>query len=267
MPELPDVEIFHRLVFEHCRGRMIDRAVVSDAGILEGISAPAFERRLKGERINSSRRHGKHLFLLLGKGGALAMHFGMNGSLQLVSKASAEPSYTRVRLDFDEGDRLAYVNPRRIGRVSMCDSVEEFVSRSELGPDALDPKFDIRTFRSILSGSKRDIKAVLMDQALMAGVGNIYSDEILFQAGIPPSELAAVLDRERVSRLFRAMRRTLETAIRCRGGSERDTDRLPKNFLLPQRHRGGACPRCGAALTTAKFGGRTAYFCGRCQSL
>lgn len=95
MPELPDVEIFHRLVLDRCRSRTIKRALVNDPGILEGLSALAFERRLRGQGIQSSHRHGKHLFILLDKAGALAMHFGMNGSLQLVSKAGAEPARRR----------------------------------------------------------------------------------------------------------------------------------------------------------------------------
>ena len=105
MPELPEVEIF-RQVADSCRGRAINQASIADPGILEGIPAQDLERRLKGESLRSSRRHGKHLFLELSAAGTLAMHFGMNGSLKLVSESEPDPSYARLQLYFEKGDRL-----------------------------------------------------------------------------------------------------------------------------------------------------------------
>lgn len=264
MPELPEVEIFRR-VSDSCRGRPIDHASTADPGILEGISAQGLERRLKGEHLRSSRRHGKHLFIELSGAGTLAMHFGMNGSLRLVSEGEPDPPYTRFQLYFEEGDRLAYVNPRRLGRVSLAKNAEVFIAEAGLGPDVFDVAFDFQAFAAILAGSKRDIKSVLMDQALMAGIGNIYSDEILFQARVFPGAAANQLKGERATQLFRAMRKTLETAIDSGAGSEHAVERLPKGFLLIQRHPGGLCPRCGAPLVTAKRAGRTSYYCQRCQ--
>ena len=104
-----------------------------------------------------------------------------------------------------------------------------------------------------------------MDQALMAGIGNIYSDEILFQARLFPGTAANQLKGKRATELFRAMRKTLQSAINSGGGSEQSVERLPKGFLLTQRHPGGLCPRCGALLETVKHGGRTGYYCHRCQ--
>jgi formamidopyrimidine-DNA glycosylase len=264
MPELPDVETFRRLVQDHCRGRRIAETEASDAKLLDGTTAQALARHLKGGRIRSATRHGKHLLILLGEAGTLAMHFGMNGSLAVVARGNKAPPYTRLYLRFEDGDGLAYLNPRRIGSVSLAESVDAFVAQSELGPDALDPSLDLRAFKAMLRDSKREVKAMLMDQALIAGIGNIYSDEILFQARIYPGA-ANRLDDKSVTRLFHAMRKTLETAIRCEAGSEHGAERLPKGFLLPERHRGGHCPRCGGPLATAKHGGRTSYFCPRCQ--
>lgn len=129
----------------------------------------------------------------------------------------------------------------------------------------LDAAFNSQAFASILANSKRDIKSVLMDQALMAGIGNIYSDEILFQAGIFPCAAANRLKGERAPQLFRALRKTLETAIDSGAGSENAVERLPNGFLAIQRHPGGLCPHCGAPLITAKRAGRTSYYCQRCQ--
>lgn len=264
MPELPDVEILNRLVLDHCRGRRIAQTVAGDPGILQGISSDALEKRLKGEQIQSSARYGKHLFILF-RNGALAMHFGTNGSLELMPRPGTEPSYIRLCLNFEDDGALAYVNPRRLGGVRLCQSVESFVNQLGLGPDVLDGAFDLKAFTAILSGSKRDVKTVLMDQRLMAGLGNIYSDEILFQALIYPHTAAKDIRRDTAARLFGAMQKTLKTAIDRGAGSERGMEQLPKDFLLPQRHRGGHCPRCGTPLATMKRAGRTSYYCPHCQ--
>jgi len=265
MPELPDVEIFSRLVRNHCRGHVIAKATIFDPGIIEGISGRALDQRLRGRRIEASRRHGKYLFIELDGGSAIAMHFGTNGSLRFTVEGEADPPYTRLRLNFSRGAGLAYLNPRRIGRVSLCENSDAFIAHLNLGPDALDSAFDLRAFSAILKESKRGIKVVLMDQNLIAGIGNIYSDEILFQARINPDTPANRLDSKRVTHLFSAMHDTLETAILCGAGSEQGAERLPKGFLIPQRRKGGHCPRCGTALATAKTGGRSSYFCPQCQ--
>lgn len=232
--------------------------------IIQGIPADVFELRLKGEKVRASARHGKHLFIVL-RDAMLAMHFGMNGSLQFGRGDEPEPTYTRLRLRFAGGDCLAYINPRRLGGIALCTSIEGFVSRVGLGLDVLDDAFDLRAFTAVLAGGKRDVKSVLMDQRLMAGIGNIYSDEILFQARIQPRTVARSIGGERAARLFRSIHETLETAIRCGAGSERYAERLPKGFLLPQRHRSGHCPRCGTMLTTCKVSARTSYYCPHCQ--
>ena len=144
MPELPDVEIFKRLVEQHCIARVVARADVPDPGSLEGATAVALQRRLKGRRVASCRRHGKVLFVDFENAGTLAMHFGTNGSLQHVQRDAEEPPYVRIEFAFAEGDRLAYINPRRIGRVCRTDSAAAFIADQQLGPDALDPAFDER---------------------------------------------------------------------------------------------------------------------------
>jgi len=264
MPELPEVEIFEK-VAEACRGRIIHHVSVTDPDILEGILAKDLEHRLKGQGVRSTQRHGKYLFIELSSAGTLAMHFGMNGSLKLVPEGEPDPSYTRLQLYFEKDGRLAYINPRRLGRVSLAKNAEAFISETKLGPDVLDTTFDAHSFEAILASSKRDIKSVLMDQALMAGIGNIYSDEILFQARVFPGTAANELKGKKAAQLFHTMRKTLETAVKSGAGSEQGIERLPKGFLLPQRHRGGICPRCGAPLETVKHGGRTSYYCRHCQ--
>jgi formamidopyrimidine-DNA glycosylase len=147
----------------------------------------------------------------------------------------------------------------------LARDADSFVAAERLGPDALDPHFDLAAFERALAGRKRDVKSLLMDQEVVAGIGNIYSDEILFQAGINPRTPCGRLDAQARQHLFDRIKAVLETAITSGAGAERLVDRLPGSFLTPHREKGGRCPRCGGEVASAKFSGRTAYFCPRCQ--
>jgi formamidopyrimidine-DNA glycosylase len=265
MPELPDVEGFRQLVEATCRGKTIARAEAPDPGILEGITPVTIARRLKGERIATAARHGKHLFVTLTRGAVITMHFGTNGSPRFLEPGAADPPYTRFALGFTGGEHLAYVNPRRIGRVGLAPSADAYIAAAGLGPDALAPQVGAAFLAQAAGRSKRAIKALLMDQAIIAGIGNIYADEILFQAGIHPETPANALSTGEIGGLLRTLRRVLETAIACGAGSEEGAALLPKGFLLPERHRGRRCPRCGGPIATTKQSARTSYFCPRCQ--
>jgi len=266
MPELPDVELYKRHLDATCLGRTIRHVAVADARILADLPAGELARRLEGARIGASRRHGKHLLVDLGPPGWLTLHFGMTGALKHFTDSEQDPPYDRVRFDFADGHHLAYTDVRLFGRVGLASDADAFIAAEGLGPDALDPRFDFAAFERALAGRKRDVKSALMDQEAVAGIGNIYSDEILFQAGINPRTRCDRLDADARPRLFSRIREVLETAIASGAGAERLVDRLPGSFLIPYRAKGGRCPRCGAEITTAKFSGRTAYYCPRCQS-
>ena len=265
MPELPEVELFKRHLDRTSLGRRIRGVRVMDARILGRPSPARLSAKIAGARLRSSRRHGKHLLVALGPPGWLAMHFGMNGSLRYFAKPEAEPKYDRVRLDFADGSHLAYVNPRLLGRVELVEDPAGFIARERLGPDALERRLTEAVFTRLLAGRRRDLKSVLMDQSVVAGIGNIYSDEILFQARLHPRARADRLDKAGLRRLYGKMRSVLRTAVRSGAGSEQMLDRLPRGFLLPERRKGGRCPRCGGAIASIKFAGRSAYYCPRCQ--
>src|SRR3954447_15774315 len=133
MPELPDAEIFKRVAEQHALGRIVARLAVEDPGSLEGATAATVQRRLKDRRLASCQRHGKVLFVSFEDAGALAMHFGTNGSLQHVPPDAEEPRYSRLLFEFNAGDRLAYINPRRIGRVGITDSAASFIAAQGIG--------------------------------------------------------------------------------------------------------------------------------------
>jgi len=265
MPELPDVELFKRHLDTTCLGRTVRQVTVNDARILSGISASELGRRLDGVRLAGSRRHGKHLLVGLDPPGWLTMHFGMNGSLRHFAEGENDPPYDRVRFDFSDGHHLAYVNPRLLGQVGLATHADTLIAEEGLGPDALDARFDFTAFERALTGRKRDVKSLLMDQAVIAGIGNIYSDEILFQAGVHPRARSDRLSTDAKKRLFSCLKEVLQTAVDAGAGAERLVDRLPKTFLIPYREKGARCPRCGAEIASVKFSGRTAYYCPRCQ--
>jgi formamidopyrimidine-DNA glycosylase len=263
MPELPDVELYKRRLDAHALHRKIMGVVVSDARILGDLKKAQFVGRLKGNRLESSRRHGKHLLVRLARDGWLILHFGMTGDLRYLEPPAAEVPYDRVRLDFEKGS-LAYVNRRMLGRVGLADDADAFIAAEKLGPDALDPAFDLAALSAALDG-RREVKAVLMDQSLVAGIGNLYADEILFQARLHPKTLGQTLGKAKRKALFGKIEEVLETAIDGGAGAEQFLERLPKDYLLPQRHEGGVCPRCHKKLATLKAAGRTSYHCPRCQ--
>lgn len=265
MPELPDVELYKRRLDECCLDREIRRVMVADARLVDGISLAEFTRRLGGARMTATRRHGKHLLVALDRGDWLALHFGMTGALLPFAADEEGPPYDRIRFDFADGGHLAYVNRRRLGRLGLVADAEAFIAEERLGPDALDPAFDRAALDRALGARRRCLKTLLMDQAMLAGIGNIYSDEILFQARLHPAAPSDGLDSAARRRLFDAIHSVLETAIDCGAGSEDFIERLPRHFLLRHRQKGGKCPHCDGPVATRKFSGRTGYFCPKCQ--
>jgi formamidopyrimidine-DNA glycosylase len=221
--------------------------------------------RLDGARLVASWRHGKHLLLGLQPPGWLTLHFGMNGLLRHFAEGESDPPYDRVRFDFADGHHLAYVNPRLFGGVGLATDVDAFITEEGLGPGALDALFDFTAFERALAGRKRDVKSHLMDQAVIAGIGNIYSDEILFQARIYPRTRADRLTINAKRDSFSCIKEVLQTAVDAEAGTERLVDQLPKTFFIPYRQNAARCPRYGGEVEAVKFSGRTAYYCPRCQ--
>ena len=266
MPELPDVEGFKRVLTRNALRKAVDRVVVNDPRILGTLPAQTLAVRLQGARLLAARRHGKHLMASIDHGGWLALHFGMTGALHFVRNLGEEPPFTRVGLDFANDGSLAYSDKRMIGRVGLVEDPADFIADEKLGPDALDRRFDFGAFKAAVLGVKRDVKSVLMDQQIIAGIGNIYSDEILFQARMNPALRMHQLSASQLERVFLEIRKVLKTAIAHRAGSEQFVERMPKGSLLPERKKGGRCPRCRSQLRVFKVGGRTAYCCPRCQN-
>ncbi len=276
MPELPEVEGFKVIVERSMVGRLIVRARFLDDWMLKETTPWTASRRLKGRKVTSVDRRGKMLAVftepIKGKPDApvLALHFGMTG--RPVVTGDGEPIHTwdRVILDLDDSTQFRYRNSRRLGFVRVVTRNEIADMAWRLGPDALEApaSYFVESFAT------RDaaIKAVLLDQSTLAGVGNIYADEALHAAGINPLRSAKDLTKEEVTKLHRALVRILQRQVKAQSVGK--DARLP--LMHVRRHASrqlGAsgspkvgCPRCGRPLRFAKVGGRTTFYCGKCQT-
>mgnify|MGYP003571175213 CR=1 FL=1 len=261
MPELPDVETRRRYIDATALHQKIKSAVVNAPRMLKGISAKDLISALKSHAFSETGRHGKFLFVRFDDKAWLVLHFGMSGTLAYTKDESAVPEGARLRIDFANGYHLAGIWQRRLGRIGLTVDPATFVKQEGLGPDAMTPGIDLSTFKRMLGGRRGSVKPALMDQKFIAGIGNIYSDEMLFQAGLDPRHAADGLDDDQLADLHRAMRHVLRIAIE----RQADPGRMPHSWLLPQRRKGGVCPRCGTPLRQIKVSGRTAHLCPQCQ--
>jgi formamidopyrimidine-DNA glycosylase len=257
MPELPDVEGFRRYFARYAAGRRIASVQVADHELVRNTTPQGLGRRLTGRRFSKPARHGKWLIAPTG-GAELLLHFGMTGLL-VYSAFDVEPHrHDRVTFVLAEG-RLRYRNMRRLGGIWLVESTaEREAATGPLGPDALD--IDANEFARLLERRRGGIKSALMDQRLIAGLGNLLSDEILWRARIHPRHPVARLRRDRLERLHGAMRRVLRDANR-----HRRVPPIPGWLTGARDSPEPRCPRCGTRLRRATVAGRTAVWCPRCQ--
>ncbi|MFO7915340.1 MAG: DNA-formamidopyrimidine glycosylase [Candidatus Krumholzibacteriales bacterium] len=261
MPELPDVETFRRYLDATSLHRKIERAEVRDTGVLRKVSGRKFSSALRGRKFDSSERLGKYIFVKMDGEGCLMLHFGMTGFLKYYKNDGQEPPHTRILFRFSNGYNLAYDCQRKLGRVRLADDMESIAEEKKLGVDAMDPELDFSGFLEVLRDRRGMIKTALMNQSAVAGIGNIYADEILFQAGVHPEREAGSISDEKMKRIFRVMRRVLKTAI----DRKADPDNLPRGYIIPGREEGRSCPRCGGTVKKIKVNGRGTYLCPQCQ--
>jgi formamidopyrimidine-DNA glycosylase len=262
MPELPEVE--NRLLYlrRTALGECIDRVVVTAPGMIKTPTAARFEKALRGRCLQSAYRRGKYLIVTLDDGRALILHFGMGGDLAYYASPAERPQFTRIEFMLASGRRLAFTCPRKICRVMLVDKISDVPALDRMGPEPLDKTFSLAYLEQAIDESQsRQIKPLLMDQKRIAGVGNIYADEILFCAGVRPDRKAASLSLDEIKRIHRETRRVLRLAVRV-GGDEQS----PSDFILSRNARGARCKTCGHPIKNKKIGGRTAYFCPHCQA-
>jgi formamidopyrimidine-DNA glycosylase len=207
MPELPEVETFRRYVERTSLHRPIVGMDIRNDIVIRGVDRRTLQEAVEGSEFTSTRRHGKRLFLELGRGGWLTWHFGMTGRPVLDGE---DERFARVLFLFPAGS-LAFVDPRMLGRIGLASSPERYIEERALGPDALEIKRGsfVDSFRRV----RAPIKAALMDQRKVAGIGNLYADEMLFQCRLDPRVPACSLTENYLGCLHRAMRRVLRRSI------------------------------------------------------
>ncbi|MDZ7713123.1 MAG: DNA-formamidopyrimidine glycosylase family protein [Rhodovibrio sp.] len=260
MPELPDIEANAEALRRHALDRRIARIALNDPERLRGSNPGDLEAALTGYAIDAVERHGKVLFLKLSCGWKLVVHFGMTGHLTPLDDGTQKPAQCRLHMVFEDGGGLAFTDLRRLGWVELTDDPAHYLRSQDIGPDVL--ALDAETFARRVGGKRGQLKTALTDQSVVAGLGNVWADEVLFQAGLRPDAKAHALKPEVLRTLHAAIRRVLPAAV-AQGANPQ---RLPASFLTPQRGRDApTCPACGSALETPKVAGRTAYLCPGCQ--
>ena len=269
MPELPEVETIARTLEPFVTGRSIVRVSVHNPGTWQGGIAPG---NLTGRRITGTGRRGKVLLVHLDGDMDLAFHLKMTGRLGTYPGDTAPGPHTRVSFDLDDGSRLFFDDTRKFGYVRAVNPAELAVWDfwRSLGPEPL--TIGEQAFVELFLERGSAIKALLLNQTVIAGIGNIYADESLFRAGIRPDRPGRSVSAARLATLHRHIQEVLHEAIAACGSSIRDyrtaggdAGAFQKNFRVYGRG-GQACTVCGRALSTAKVGGRTTVFCSRCQT-
>ena len=262
MPELPEVEVRLHYLRRMALGRRIERVIVTAPGMIKSSKGAAgFARGLRGRRLMEASRRGKYLLIKLDDGRSLILHFGMGGDLHYYNDPADKPDYTRIEFFLDGGARLAFTCPRKICRVMLVDDPSTVPALRDMGLEPLDRGFSLaRLERLIEESPRRQIKPLLMDQRKIAGVGNIYADQILFEASVRPDRRASTLGEEEIRRIHQQTRRVLRRAIPI--AAEED---FPRDFLVSLNAGGASCKRCRQPIERKTIGGRTAYFCPGCQ--
>jgi formamidopyrimidine-DNA glycosylase len=270
MPELPEVETIVRSLRGRVRGLEFSRVSVYLGKCVRG-STRSFVDSVRGRKILGVERRGKNMVFNLSGGVALLIHLGMSGRLRLVPGPAPLEKHTQVIFSFQDHPRqLRFVDPRQFGRLGWEKRKEgRLASLSRLGPEPLE--VSLSDFARRLSTRHRQIKPLLLDQAFLAGVGNIYADESLHRAGIHPRRRSDSLGRKSLSRLYQALQEVLLESIQARGTSVRsymDSDGSPGSFQNSLRvygREGKPCPVCRSPIVREWVGGRSSFFCPRCQ--
>jgi formamidopyrimidine-DNA glycosylase len=260
MPELPDIAANAAELGDRALGRAIAEVALHDPERLRGSNPADLGAALTGYAFEAVHRHGKVLVLKVSCGWQLVVHFGMTGHLTLLPDGHDEPAHCRLHLLFADGGGLAFTDLRRLGWVELTDDVDHYLRSQDIGPDVL--ALDAETFARRVGGKRGQLKTALIDQSVVAGLGNVWADEVLFQAGLRPDAKAHAQKPEVLRTLHATIREVLPAAAEYGAAP----DSLPAGYLTPQRGRDApTCPKCGGTLETPKVAGRTAYLCPACQ--
>jgi len=279
--ELPEVEVVRRDLEKDVVGRRIREVEVRPHRnamrvIRRHSRRKEFADRLSGTKVTKVDRKGKYVLMHLDDGDVLVVHFGMSGRLLRGTKRQPYPAHTHVVMDFTQGGDLRFVDPRTYGElfITRADELGKVRELDHVAIDPLEDTFTWQQFSAELNRRAMKLKALLMEQRFISGLGNIYSDEVLFAAGLRYDHRSDELSSQEVRRLYRAVRETVQDAIRFRGTTLEDEAYLdlygkPGEYqaeLKVYGRRDLPCRRCRTPIDSERFQGRTTYFCPQCQS-
>ncbi|MFW9989107.1 MAG: Fpg/Nei family DNA glycosylase [Candidatus Odinarchaeota archaeon] len=257
MPELPEVETFKRYLDKTSLNQIIKNIKVVDNRVLS-INELDLKKIIINNKFESSKRHGKYLLIYIGQK-YLIMHFGMTGDLKYFNKKEHEPKYSKIIFQFNNDFNLAYISLRMFGKIDITDSIEEFVEKKNLGIDAY--KMNFEEFKGALRSRTGIIKNLLLNQSFIAGIGNIYSDEILFRTKIHPNTKIDSLSESKTKELYTNIKDVLKIGIEKKG----DLSTYPEYFIIPHRKKDDYCPICNSRIERIELSGRHGFYCPNCQ--
>ena len=273
MPELPEVETIKRVLEPQIKGLSIQKVIAVRPEVIGYPTGAEFCSRLTKQSVSGMARRGKFLIVLLDGGDRLIIHLRMTGCLVLAPADYPQEKHTHVIIEMNDGSQLRFSDTRRFGRIWLLgdDETDTYSGVEKLGKEPFDADFSAEYLSACLGKRKKTIKECLMEQRVIAGIGNIYSDEILFAAGIYPARPANHLSGQEWTRLAEVIPRKLsffieknnltpEEYLESKGQNYRNTP-----FLQVYGKEGQSCPICGAALCRMVIGGRSSTFCPHCQ--
>ncbi|MBN2445605.1 MAG: DNA-formamidopyrimidine glycosylase [Phycisphaerae bacterium] len=264
MPELPEVET----VVRHCRPRLVGRRVVRFVSHWKKQVSPSLgeaERGVVGRRVTGLTRRAKYIVWEFDDGGHLLVHLRMSGSLAWAGDGEEPAKHVRAFWELDDGQQLQFCDARKFGRIIYTRDLA--ATTADLGPEPLDRRFTPRVLGELLHGRARQVKPLLLDQGVIAGLGNIYTDEVLHRSGVHPATDSRTLTDEQVGRLHQAIREVLREAIRFEGTSfdwVYGGGRMQERLYVYGR-AGLPCPRCGTPIERLVIGQRGTHICPKCQ--
>ena len=272
MPELPEVETVRRRLEPLLVGRRFDRVEILDPRLTRPEDPLEVAAELVGERVEAVDRRGKYLVIRFESGRVLLVHLRMTGSLLYVDGFPEDDPHRRARIELDDGTELVYRDVRRFGTWLLAEPGEaEPYLQARLGREPLAAAFTTRRLGDALAGRRAPVKAAILDQRRLAGVGNIYADEALWRARIHPQRAAGELDEDELRALHRGIRAALKAGIARQGATLRDyrtpdggSGRMQHEFKVYGRE-GEPCERCGRPIEKTRAAGRGTWFCPNCQ--
>ncbi len=257
MPELPEVETFKRYLDKTSLKQVIKEVKIIDIRVLN-VDDSYLIKSVKDKHFESSTRHGKYLLVYL-KPKYLVLHFGMTGDFKYYNKKDDDPNYSKVIFQFKNDFNLAYISRRMFGKLDIAESIQEFIAKKKLGPDAF--KMSLEEFKEATNRRTAILKNVLLNQSFIAGIGNIYSDEILFRTKLNPKTKIDSLNESKIKELYDNIKGVLKFGIEKQG----DLSVYPNSFLIPHRKKEEQCPICNTEIERFELSGRHGFYCPSCQ--